>query len=155
MATSSVPAAIDALLALLRAAPELADVEVIDGPPTDDMSAADFIAVGWQPESDEAAQLTQQFAYAGARRRDEQIVITGWLESWTGDREFKPPRDRAFELLAALETALRATDARPEAPTLSGAVLWAEFTAGSMRQQFTDQGARVGITWTVAGMARI
>ncbi|MFI6103162.1 hypothetical protein [Streptomyces sp. NPDC051310] len=155
MATSAVPAAIDALLALLQAAPELAGVQVLDGPPAVDMAAADFISVGWQPESDDAAQLQQRFAYAGARRRDEEFVILGWLESWTGDADIRPRRLRAFELLATLETILRATDAAPTAPTLEGTVLWSEFTAGALRQQFTNEGTRAGIAWAVAGRARI
>lgn len=155
MATSAVPAAIDALLAILRAAPALAGVEVIDGPPTGDMSAADLVAVGWQPDDGEAATLAQNFAYAGARRRDEEFVISCWLESWTGDSDVAARRTRAFELLAVVEDALRASDVAPEAPTLGGTVLWAQLSAGSLRQSFTDQGVKAGIAWSVACRARI
>ncbi|MHC3392092.1 hypothetical protein ACLQ2E_21895 [Streptomyces lavendulocolor] len=155
MATSAVPAAIDALISILRAAPALGDVEIIDGPPTDDMAAADIVTVGWQPDSAESAQLSQTFAYAGARRRDEEFVILGYLESWTGDDSFQPRRARAFALLALIEDAIRASNSNPEAPTLDGTVLWAEFQAGSLRQSFTDQGAKAGIAWAVAGRARI
>ncbi|KUH38386.1 MULTISPECIES: hypothetical protein [Streptomyces] len=155
MATSAVPAAIDALLAILRAAPALADVDIIDGPPTGDMSAADIVAVGWQPDGEDAVSLVQEFAYAGARRRDEEFVISCWLESWTGDSDVASRRTRAFELLAVVEDALRASDAAPEAPTLGGAVLWAHLTAGTLRQVNTDQGVRVGVAFSVACRARI
>ncbi|MEV5444044.1 hypothetical protein AB0N23_16125 [Streptomyces sp. NPDC052644] len=155
MATSAVPAAIDALLAVLRAAPALADVEVIDGPPTGDMSAADIVAVGWQPDGDEAATMAQDFAYAGARRRDEEFVISCWLESWTGDSDARARRARAFALLAVVEDALRASDTAPEAPTLGGAVLWAHLTAGTLRQVYTDQGVKAGLSFSVSCRARI
>ncbi|MEU2181233.1 hypothetical protein [Streptomyces thermolilacinus] len=155
MATSAVPAAIDALLAILRAAPALAGVDIIDGPPTGDMSAADLVAVGWQPDDGEAAVLAQEFAYAGARRRDEEFVISCWLESWTGDNDVAARRVRAFELLAVVEDALRASDAAPEAPTLGGTVLWAHLTAGTLRQVNTDQGVKAGLAFSVACRARI
>jgi hypothetical protein len=156
MATSAVPAAIDALLAILRAAPALAGVDIVDGPPTGDMSAEDIVAVGWQPDGEEAAaSLVQEFAYAGARRRDEEFVISCWLESWTGDTDVRARRVRAFELLAVVEDAVRASDAAPEAPTLGGAVLWAHLTAGTLRQSSTDQGVRVGVAFSVACRARI
>lgn len=156
MATSAVPAAIDALLTLLRAAPELADVQVIDGPPmVEDLSDTDYVTVGWQPGADEAAQIDQRFASAGARNRDEDSVILCYLEAWSGDSEMQPRRARAFELLAIVENLIRASGPNPDAPTLNGAVLWSEFTAGSLRQVLTDQGATAGIGFAVACRARI
>ncbi|MFG2589052.1 hypothetical protein [Streptomyces sp. NPDC048438] len=157
MATTAVPAAITALVQILSAAPALAGVTVVDGPPTTDMSEADFVAVGWNMGGDDqaAAESLQDFAYAGARARDEDFTISGWLESWTGDEDFAARRARAYELLAVLEGSLRATQAQPEAPTLLGTVLWAHLTRHRLQQQFTDSGARVGISWTVACRARI
>lgn len=155
MATSRVPAAIDALLEILGNAAGLSGVEVIDGPPTGDMSATEFVAVGWQPDSDESALLAQTFAYAGARTRDEQFSISCWIDTWTGDSDVRSRRVRAFELLGVIETAIRASGANPEAPTLDGAVLWSEFTAGVLKQANTDQGVRAGIAFSVGCRARI
>lgn len=155
MATSAVPAAIDALLAILRAAPALADVDVIDGPPVDDGSAHDWIAIGWQPSGEEGAQIGQSFAYAGGRRRDEQSLIHGWAESWTGDGDIRVPRLRAFELLGVIESAIRNSDAQPTAADLGGAVLWSEFSAGILRQTSDEQGLTAGIGFTIACRARI
>lgn len=154
MATSSVPRAIAAVVTILRAAPSLADIEVIDGPPVDDQSMADQVFIGWAPDG-EAAEFLQSFASAGARTRDENLTITGWLESWTGDDDIAARRERAFELLAAVENALRATDPTPTAPTLGGAVQWSEVTRGVLRQSYTEQGAHVGIAFTVSCRARI
>ncbi|MFF7200519.1 hypothetical protein [Streptomyces sp. NPDC008141] len=155
MAVSAVPGAIDALLAILRAAPGLQGVQVLDGPPTGDQSAKDYVAVGYQPETDEAVQITQSFAYAGARTRDEQAVVLGWIDTWTGDRDMHARRTRAFELLGVIELAIRASGGSPDAPTLNGSVLWSEFTAGVLKQANTDQGVRAGIAWSIALRARI
>lgn len=153
--TSTVPAAMDALYAILSSAPALSGVHVLDGPPVEDMSSADMLAVGWQPESEEAVQLDQDFNAAGARTRDEDFSILCWLESWTGDRSVAARRARAFELLAVVEGALRATDAEPEAPTLNGAVLWSGLTSASLRQSATNDGVRVGIAFAVTCRSRI
>jgi hypothetical protein len=155
MATSAVPGAITALLAILQADAGLSGVQVIDGPPTVDQSDQDYVAVGWQPETDEAVQLAQTFAYAGARRRDEEFAILGWIDTWTGDSDVAARRVRAFELLAVIENAIRATGASPDAPTLNGAVLWCELRGGVLKQANTDQGVRAGIAFTVACRARI
>lgn len=155
MATSTVPAAIDALLTIVRAAPGLAGVHILDGPPVEDMSSADLLAIGWQPEAEEAAQIVQDFANAGARRRDEDFAIQCWAESWTGDASMSERRTRAFALLAAVEDALRATDAAPQAPTLGGAVQWAHITSVTLRQSSTDQGVRVGLAFTVTCHSRL
>lgn len=155
MATSAVPAAIDALLAILRAAPALDGVDVIDGPPIDDGSEQDWVAIGWQPSGEEGAQLGQTFAYAGGRRRDEESLIHGWVESWTGDGDIRVPRLRAFELLGVIEAEIRNSDAQPEAASLGGAVLWSEFSAGLLRQTSDDQGMKAGIAFTIACRARI
>lgn len=155
MATSRVPGAIAALVAILRATPELSDVQVIDGPPTKDMADPDIIAVGWSPDGDQSAQLVQNFNAAGARTRDEDFEITGWIDCWSGDQEFSTVRARVFALLAVIETAIRASGANPEAPTLNGAVMWAHLTGGALRQSFTDQGARAALNFTVTCHARI
>jgi hypothetical protein len=153
---TSVPAAIAVLLDICRTAPGLDGVLVIDGPPVGDMSDADLIAIGWSPGSDTAgAELQQDFAYAGARSRDEDFTVTGWIESWSGDDQVEPRRVRAFELLGVLETALRASGPNPTAPTLGGAVLWAHLTRAQLQQFSTDQGIRAGIAFTITCRARI
>ncbi|MFF5001702.1 hypothetical protein ACFY3G_02645 [Streptomyces phaeochromogenes] len=154
MNTSAVPAAINGLIAILST-PPIPDAVVVDGPPTDDVSTEDVIAVGWQPEGDQAAELQQAFSSAGARDRNEDFLITGWIDVWSGDADFATTRARVFELLGVVEQRLRATGLNPEAPTLGGAVQWAHLTSGSLRQSHTDQGARVALGFTVTCHARI
>jgi hypothetical protein len=153
--TSRIPAAVDALVALWKAAPGLAGVSVLDGPPTVDQSDADYLYVGYQFGGDAAVEMSQDFASAGARRRDETFDVLCQVDSFTGDTDTSARRGRAFELLAAVEDSLRATAAAPTAPTLGGAVLWAHLTQAQLVQRFTDQGVQVGVAFRVSCHARI
>ncbi|MEU0359918.1 hypothetical protein [Streptomyces cyaneofuscatus] len=156
MATSAVPAAIAGLLGLLVPAPGLDDVRVIDGPPpSSNLSESDRLYVGWAPGAEVAAEIQQQFAVAGARRRNEDATISCYLESREGGGDMAWCRARVFELLAVVEDVLRATDAAPDAPTLGGAVLWSELTTGSLIQEQGPDGAYAGLGFTVAYRARI
>ncbi|WP_331719538.1 hypothetical protein OG693_39680 (plasmid) [Streptomyces sp. NBC_01259] len=154
MATSAVPAALDEILELLRSAGDLNGVRIVDGPPGVNFTETDRIYVGWSSTGDQAVDIQQAFASAGARRRDEDASISCYIESRNGGTDMQKPRLRVFEILAVVEDALRATDAAPEAPTLNGTVLWSELTAGSL-DQAQDQGAIAGLTFTVHTRARI
>ncbi|WHM32447.1 hypothetical protein OH540_21325 [Streptomyces sp. BPPL-273] len=155
MALSALPGALTALLAILRAADGLHDVLVLDGPPVGDVSTAAFLAVGWSGGDEGAAEAQQDFNAAGARTRDEEFVITNVIDVWDGGEDFEALRAQAFEILGVVEQALRATEQAPQAPTLNGTVLWAHLTRMSLRQYFTDQGARVALGFTVSCHARI
>lgn len=155
MTTSRAGAAIDALLAILWAAPALSNVAVIDGPAATNYTARRRLYIGWAPGAEQAASVTQEFAYVGARRRDEDFTISCYAEVRAGDKDMGLRRAAVFELLAEVEDALRATDAAPEAPTLGGVVLWAHLTTGSLTQVQTENGALAGLEFTVACRARI
>ncbi|MEW1551567.1 hypothetical protein [Streptomyces tsukubensis] len=154
MATSTVPAAVAALLAILEAAPALAEVRIIDGPPSNNLTEKRRVYVGWQPDAS-AVSLTQEFASAGARLRDEQFDIACYAEARGGDKDMSLQRDAVFAVVAVVEDALRATDAEPEAPTLRGAVLWSGLTAGDLMQEQGPEGALAGLAFTVSCRARI
>lgn len=154
MQTSRVPAAVDALLAILRAAPALAEVRIVDGPEPVNLTDRQRIHVGWQAGADASVALTQDFNAAGARTRDEAFEIACYAESRGGDKDMATRRSKVFDLVAAVETALRATDAAPEAPTLNGTVLWAHLTTGNL-QQVQSEGALAGLAFTVSCRARI
>ena len=99
MATSRVPAAVDALLEILRASSALTGVAVVDGPPTTDLSDLDHVFVGYQPSAEVAVPLTQDFNAAGARTRDESFDIVCYAESRSGDTDMQPRRARCFALV--------------------------------------------------------
>ncbi|MEV7240456.1 hypothetical protein AB0N92_04220 [Streptomyces sp. NPDC093248] len=154
MPTSRVPAAVAAFLQILRTAPGLSGVRVVDGPEPTNATERDMILVGWQPGGEAAVAIAQDFNAAGARTRDEEFQIACYAESRRGDKDMAVVRNRAFELLGAVEEALRATDAQPAAPTLNGTVLWAHLTAGNLQQAQSD-GVIAGLAFTVSCQARI
>jgi hypothetical protein len=157
VATSKVPAALDALVSIFGAASGLSGVTVVDGPPVGDQSDQDYLYVGWQFDAEGGAgvEARQDFNAAGARTRDEDFDILCQLDSWTGDTDVSARRARAFVLLAAVEDAIRATVVAPTAPTLNNAVLWAHLTQHSLIQQHTDSGVQVGIKFRISCRARI
>ncbi|MCG0061738.1 hypothetical protein L0F81_00290 [Streptomyces tricolor] len=154
MMTSRVPAAVDALLTILRAAAGLSDVDIVDGPTALNLTRLKRIHVGWQPGAESAVALEQSFNAAGARTRDEVFQIACYAEARAGDREMKARRDEVFALVGEVETALRATSAAPMAPTLNGTVLWAHLTAGDLTQAQAE-GSAAGLAFTVTCQARI
>lgn len=154
MMTSRVPAAVDALLAILRAAPALAEVDVIDGPAAINYTRLQRLYVGWQPTADGAVSLEQAFNSAGARTRDEAFAIHCYAEARAGDKDMQARRTEAFALVGEVETALRATNTAPTAPTLNGTVLWAHLTAGDLTEVQAD-GSLAGLAFTVTCQARI
>ncbi|WP_420034702.1 hypothetical protein ACN2WE_21480 [Streptomyces sp. cg28] len=155
MATSRAGAAIDALLAILKAAPGLSDAAVIDGPTTTNYTQRRRLYIGWSPSAEQAVSIEQDFNAAGARTRNENFAITCYAEVRAGDTDMALRRTAVFETVAEVEDALRATEAAPDAPTLGGVVLWAHLTAGNFTQQQTENGALAGLEFTVSCRARI
>jgi hypothetical protein len=154
MVTSRVPVAVDALLAILRARPALADVEIVDGPSAVNLTNRLRLYVGWSATGDSAVGLQQAFNAAGARTRDEAFTISCYAEARAGDKDMKARRDEVFALVGEVETALRATNDAPTAPTLNGTVLWAHLTAGDLAQ-VQQEGSLAGLAFTVTCQARI
>lgn len=154
MQTSRVPAALAALLAILRAAPALAEVRIVDGPESTNATERDMILVGWQPDGEAAVVLEQSYAGAVARTRDEVFTIGCYAEARRGDKDMAVTRGRVFDLVGAVETALRATNEAPEAPTLNGTVLWAHLTTGNLVQS-QSEGTIAGLSFAVTCQARI
>lgn len=154
MATSRVPAAVDALVAILRAAPALSEVRIVDGPESTNLTDLRRIHVGWHPGAESAVSLQQEFNSAGARTRDEAFEISCYAEARSGDTDMKARRDEVFALVGEVETALRATNAAPTLPTLNGTVLWAHLTAGDL-VQVQSEGSLAGLSFTVTCQARI
>ncbi|MFF3643379.1 hypothetical protein [Streptomyces sp. NPDC002564] len=155
MTTSRAPAAIDALLAILAAAPKLEGVAVIDGPAATNYTNRRRLYVGWSPGADQAVELQQQFASAGARRRDEMFSVACYAEARAGDKDMAMRRAAVFDIVAVVEECLRGSDAAPEAPTLNGTVLWCEVATGNLVQEQNQDGSLAGLQFTVSCHARI
>lgn len=141
MATSSIPAAIDGLLTLLRANVD-SSTQVVDGFPRFTVTDTDLIAVGGKPAP--TAEGTQTAAVLGGRKRDENYVLHVTCSSSRGGEDQKAVRDRAFALLAVLENVVR------NDITLGGAVRTAQVEGGITLSQTDVDTAADGVFAEVA-----
>lgn len=143
--TSSVPGAIDSLIALLRAAPSLSGVTVLDGPTVTADPILEAVTVGYEdPET--ASAVTATSAPEGlARARDlETFTVACAAEVLVAaDTELRTARLRGYELLGVVGQILA------DHHTLDGAVMMAHLGAHALSQEQTQQGALVRIAFGV------
>ncbi|MER7063960.1 hypothetical protein [Streptomyces albidoflavus] len=147
------PDVIDALVALFGAAPALAGVKVVDGPlvTNDPLPQAVFVGYDGDPEGEgQAADMSQEWAAIGQKARDESFTVTCAVAAWKGSTTVRPIRLRAFELLAAVEDALRADPALGLSPPTVVA-----FASGSLVQSQRQSGVEVRIPFQIAVKTRI
>jgi hypothetical protein len=154
MPTSRAPAAIDALIAVLTTAPALSTIPVIDGPILP-ASFTDCLFVGFDGDfygARRSVHTEQEWAGLGAKRRTETINIPCAVIAIHNDEVAKPARDRAFALLATVETVLRTDPSLGQTPTpfiaaVTVPELWWDWTDGD--------GVQARLTFTVAIETRI
>ena len=151
MATSVVPALIDALFAAAVAA--LPNARVSDGVGVSS-DPGDFLMIGVSddgPNPSTAVSSRQTWANANGTTRDESGNITCMAVSWNGNADAKAARDSAYATKAAVENLLRAN------PSLGvSGVLWTSVgTDESLDQNQDDLGALAILVFTIAYRARI
>lgn len=152
MATSRAPAIIDALVALCEAAPGLTEVTIHDGPqPTSDPLKA-VVTIGWDgdEDNDQAVDASQEWAGLGAKAKDESLLVTCAALAWHGETTTKPVRDRAYELVAVVEDALRADPSLGFPPPTVVAL-----STGNAYQRQLQSGAQCRVVFTIAVRTRI
>jgi len=141
---STVPAAIDAILADVRAA--LPGVQVWDGPPVGD-EEDDRVVIGWS-RNRPAVQVTRS---DDTLERDtgitERYYIPGAAISYSGDPDLKPRRDRAYVLAEAVAVAV----ADSAGIDLLNAT--ASLTAGNLTQEKAGTGVQAIVDFTVEVVA--
>lgn len=133
MATSAIPAVIDALVTLARS---VEGVTVYDGLGTLG-EVGDFLMVGVDdpntPNEAQSADSQQDWASSNPSSIDEVGQITCAALSWNGDTDQKAARDAAFATCNALATAIRSN------PTLSlPTLLWARYGKSQALTQNID-----------------
>lgn len=136
-----VPDTIDALYAVLKAATGLRNVQILDGPQAV-WPNKEFIVVGLSPE-DPTVSATRQPAGLSMGSTTETVDITCMARSWTGDTAIKPCRDRAYEMVAAAQTAVDAD------PSLGGACSHAEVTGSVYAPSQGTRGVVVDVVFVV------
>jgi hypothetical protein len=149
--TSRWPSVYDALLTTFRV---VSGLTVFDGPEfglTAD-SVGEFVIVGGNgdPDGDPGA-ITQAWKGLGHNSRDETGEVNCAVIVQTGDTVIKTSRDRAFVLLASLETALLAD------PTLGAAVTagWMLPINGTPEQRENSLGSYVRLPFTISYNTRL
>lgn len=137
-------AVVDAILATLAAAPDLAGVLINDGPPTPGFNPYEGVYVGWTGGEDDATagSISQEYHDTGiSAKRDETVSIEYVVQSVRGDDLMSEARSRTVALLGFIESALRAN------PSLGiDGVLFVEMSAGSVRQVRNEDGIGVEIS---------
>lgn len=154
--SSSIPAAIPALVALFQDATDPADVTVSDGMLTE-YPTEKYVCIGYDPDSTMSVEFTQAMAAArgsaGHSRKEEYDVLC-YLRVSSGDSDLPGLRTQAFTLLAELEGLLRVSPGL----TLSGALGsggTAQLTSGQVDQGADKLGDTVGIRFRVNCKARL
>jgi hypothetical protein len=102
---SRMPEAVDAVIGAIGLATAL---PVRDGPVlTADPGDAIYIGYNGNPEDEgEAGTSQQEWAGLGAKKRDENLTITGAVVCSNGDGDAKVARDAAYAQLALIEGAI-------------------------------------------------
>ena len=144
---STVPAALTALVQVVRSSPALAAltngdaaVRVEDGPWLDRPSESDVIVIGWTPDEGQAVELTHTYDMGSGRESYDVVCLAS---SFSGDTDLAVRRARTDELVEAVRTELQAD------PTLGGVVTHAEITSQSWDQYQTSNGCEVPVQFTV------
>lgn len=123
----------------------LTGVTVIDGPAKGKPSEKELLLIGWddQQQNHVIAQRVEADALGGAI---EQGDIACFIATRKGNADMASTRARGAEILAELETAVRAN------PTLNGSV--AESSVGPAmaltQYQTTQDGASIGLSFSVS-----
>lgn len=163
MATSRIAAALDGLLALCngQAIPGgiLENVDVYDGPPTQDPSAEMQLYIGHDESRSDSADIyaaegTQvPMTMGGARQETFAILCAAVARS--GDTLVKTQRDRAFSIMGAVEDLIRLNVANADI-TLGGSVLTSNISGDIRLQQLqTVNGAYAKLAFYVQCLVRI
>jgi hypothetical protein len=137
---STVPAAIDSLVAALKAA----DLPVRDGPEATDAAAPRLVTVGFvTTEDDQDAEGTTAIAGFSVGRLRERYSVRCLASARGGGGDIGAARRAAFDLLDGVAAVLAADK------TLTGAVMSATVADVGLLQDQDDAGALASVPFSV------
>jgi hypothetical protein len=139
-----------ALTALWTSA--LTGIQVVDGPQANSDAANDWLFVGANGDlPDEVAEsaVVDQSWMAFAKVMQETAEITCAIVCRAGEPSISAVRARAYSILAAAETALRAD------PLLGGVVMQSYVSAHQLIPVVTTSGAKARVVFTVTYQAQL
>lgn len=157
MASSQVPALIDALVSQATTALAALPVRVVDGFGISD-DPSDFLMVGIEEPSIPAAGFAGSSdqvpgPFSTTRPRDENGAVWCAAYSWNGDAVQKTARDAAYSYMAAVETLLRAD---PSLGITADGAFWAQMgDTQRLTQNQDSNGSDALLIFNVSFFARI
>jgi hypothetical protein len=143
---STVPAAIDAVLAAVRAA--LPGVQVWDGPPVGDEEDV-RVVIGWSRNRPTTTVTRTDETFEVTTGITERYDIPGVAISYSGDPDLKPRRDAAYALVEAIAGAVAA------APAIGALDATASLTLGNLTQEKAGTGVQALCDFTITVVALI
>lgn len=147
MTTSRVPATIDALVTIFKAA-QGDTWKTYDGPPvTGDFTDAVFVGYDANPDSEfqSVANHVQAWAGLGKGARSETFSVVCGISVLVGDENGqKPARDKAYLILEALGAALRTDPSLGQPPPFVASLM-----PNEMFTESTTSGFEVRIPFSV------
>lgn len=149
MATSRYFDATDAVISMLKGA----GLTVWDGPIfTEDYSDCVFVGYDGDPENPPvAATLSQEWEGIGAKARREDINIVCAVVATSGEQAIKITRDKAKQILATVETTLRADPSLGMTPP----PFWAGVQPLSVHPESFQDGTVVRIVFQIVIRTRV
>jgi hypothetical protein len=151
MATTAFPAVVAGIISQLKASSDLSAVRIFDGIEVDESYPSDFIAVGHDGSDDgdvSAVSIRQTYETLGGKHMFEDGSIDCFLACWDGSDNVAARRTRAFQLMSAVDTAIR-TDL-----SLGGSCLFSGIDQHTTNYRQTNAGAAVVITFSITYKAR-
>lgn len=148
MATSRLPATIDALVTTFTAA----GIKTWDGAfVTGDYTDAVFVGYDGDPDGDyQTADMNQDWAGIGAKKRDEEFDVICAAVAKSGSTSIKTARDAAIALFSLVENTLRADPSLGFSPPYV-----AEVKPTGLFTEPTSDGLQARLVFTVHVKTRI
>ena len=143
---STVPAAIDAILAAVRAA--LPGTQVWDGPPVGD-EEDERVVIGWSRNRPVTSVTRTDETFEQTTGITERYDIPGVAISYSGDPDLKPRRDAVYALIESI------ADAVAVCPGIDALGATASLTLGNLTQEKAGTGVQALADFTVNVVALI
>lgn len=146
MATTALPYLINAMVTQFKSAPSLSGVTIYDGIQIDSSDPTKWIAVGHDGTEDgevTAANVRNEYKALGAKSMFEDGVVNCTLSSWSGDTDLSSLRISAYDILSAVDTAIRLD------PSFGGVVMYSGLETHQTTYIQDNQGAAVQINFTI------
>jgi len=145
------PTVVDKLIAALGSASSLSGIRVFDGAEVDETYPKDAIAIGHDgtfgdSQIQAGVASNTPFTFTDTHEEDGQISCSLWSQD--GVSKYAPLRIRAFALLGAIDTVIRADS------TLTGTNLYTYLSSHAVSYRATPQGNAVVITFIITYKAQ-